>query len=89
LNPQVTMFGSAVDVLHVLEYLALIMRSDELKKRVDELKSRNAALVSEAIDLAKVLATTLPEEDIEMNLARRILDSLGIRIGSLFEFTGR
>ena len=86
LNPQVSVFRSTVDTLHVLEYLALIMRGSEFKRRVDELRNRNVVLVDEAIDLAKVLATALPEDDVERGLAQSLLDSLGIRSG-LFKFT--
>jgi putative DNA methylase len=84
LNPQATTFRTAVDVLHVLEYLALVLKSDELKRRVDELRTRNGAMINEAIDLAKILATVLPNEEVERNLAQKLLDSLGV--GGLFEF---
>jgi len=86
LNPQATTFRTAVDVLHVLEYLALVLKSDELKRRVDELKTRNGAMIDEAIDLAKILVTALPNEEVERNLAQKLLDPLGV--GGLFEFTG-
>ena len=84
LNPQATTFRTAVDVLHVLEYLALVLKSDELKRRVDEFRTRSGAMVDEAIGLAKILATVLPNEEVERNLAQKLLDSLGV--GGLFEF---
>jgi putative DNA methylase len=84
LNPQATMFRTAVDVLHVLEYLALVLKSDELKRRVEELRTRSGAMVDEAIGLAKILATALPIEEVEGKLAKDLLDSLGV--GGLFEF---
>jgi len=89
LSPQSTMFRTAVDALHVLEYLVLVMTKDELRKRVDELRARNGALIDEAIELAKILAVALPEEEVERNLAQRLLDSLGIGVGGLFEFARR
>jgi len=84
LNPQATTFRTAVDVLHVLEYLALVLKSDELKRRVDELRTRNGTMIDEAIGLAKILAIALPNEEVERNLAQKLLDSLGV--GGLFEF---
>jgi putative DNA methylase len=90
LSPQTTIaFRTAVDALHVLEYLALVMRREELRRRVDELRSRNPVLVDEALDLARVLATTLPENDVERGLALRVLEALGIRVGGLLEHAGR
>ncbi|MCC6023569.1 MAG: DUF1156 domain-containing protein, partial [Thaumarchaeota archaeon] len=89
LNPQATTFNTAVDVLHVLESLALVMRREELRRRVDELRSRNPVLVDEALDLARVLATTLPENDVERGLVLRVLEALGIRVGGLLEHAGR
>jgi len=83
LSPQATIFRTAVDALHVLEHLALVMRSDELRKRVGELRARNGAVVDEAIELAKILAVALSEEEVERSLVQRLLDSLGIRIGGL------
>jgi putative DNA methylase len=89
LSPQTIAFRTAVDALHVLEYLALVMTKDELRKRVDELRARNGALIDEAIELAKILAAALPEEEVERSLAQRLLDSLGIGVGGLFEFARR
>jgi hypothetical protein len=65
------------------------MTKDELRKRVDELRARNGALIDEAIELAKILAAALPEEEVERSLAQRLLDSLGIGVGGLFEFARR
>jgi len=89
LNPQATTFNAAVDVLHVLESLALVMRREELRRRVDELRSGNPVLVGEALDLARVLATTLSENDVERGLVLRVLEALDIRVGGLLEHTGR
>jgi adenine-specific DNA methylase len=89
LSPQTIAFRTVVDALHVLEYLALVMTKDELRKRVDELRARNGALIDEAIELAKILAVALPEEEVERNLVQKLLDSLDIRIRGLFEFTKR
>jgi len=84
LNPQATTFRTAVDVLHVLEYLALVLKSDELKRRVDELRTRSGAMVDEAIGLAKILAKVLSPEEVERKLARTLVDSLGV--GDIYEF---
>jgi len=84
LNPQATTFRTAVDVLHVLEYLALVLKSDELKRRVDELRTRSGAMVDEAIGLAKILAKVLSPEEVEGKLARTLVDSLGV--GGINEF---
>jgi putative DNA methylase len=87
LNPQATTFRTAVDVLHVLEYLALVLKSDELKRRVDELRTRSGAMVDEAIGLAKILAAVLSPEEVEGKLAKDLLDSLGV--GGIYEFAKR
>jgi len=84
LNPQATTFRTAVDVLHVLEYLALVLKSDELKRRVDELRTRSGTMVDEAIGLAKILAKVLSPEEVEGKLARTLVDSLGV--GGIYEF---
>jgi len=84
LNPQATTFRTAVDVLHVLEYLALVLKSDELKRRVDELRTRSDAMVDEAIGLAKILAKVLSPEEVEGYLTQKLLDSLGV--GDIYEF---
>jgi putative DNA methylase len=84
LNPQATTFRTAVDVLHFLEYLALVLKSDELKRRVEELRTRSGAMVDEAIGLAKILAKVLPREEVEGNLTQNLLDSLGV--GGINEF---
>jgi hypothetical protein len=41
-------------------------------------------MIDEAIGLAKILAIALPNEEVERNLAQKLLDSLGV--GGLFEF---
>jgi putative DNA methylase len=89
LSSQTIAFRTAVDALHVLEYLALVMTKDELRKRVDELRARNSALIDEAIELTKILTVALPEEEVERSLAQRLLDSLGIGVGGLFGFARR
>jgi Adenine-specific DNA methylase containing a Zn-ribbon len=89
LNPTATVFRTSIDALHVLEYLALILISDEFRRRVDELRARNAGLIEEAIEVAKILVAALPEEEVERRLTQRLLDSLGIKIGGLFEFARR
>jgi putative DNA methylase len=78
LNPQATTFRTAVDVLHVLEYLALVLKSDELKRRVDELRTRSGAMVDETIGLAKILVKVLSPEEVEGYLAQKLLESLGV-----------
>jgi putative DNA methylase len=89
LSPQTASFRSAVDALHVLEYLALVMTRDELRRRVDELRTRNGALIDEAIELAKILALALPKEDVERSLAEKLLEALDMRVGGLFDYSKR
>jgi len=89
LSPQTTTFRTDVDALHVLEYLALAITKDELRKRVEELRARNGTLIDEAIELAKILALALPEEEVERTLAQRLLEALDIRVGGLFDYSKR
>jgi adenine-specific DNA methylase len=89
LSQQTTTFRTAADALHVLEYLALVMTKDELRKRVDELRARNGVLIDEAIELTKILALALPEEEVEKGLAQKFLEALDVRVGGLFEYTRR
>jgi len=89
IDPTITLFRTAIDALHVLEYLAITMSSDELRRRVDEFRARNAGLIDEAIEITKILVLALPEEEVERRLAQSLLDALGIRVGGLFEFSRR
>jgi len=85
-SPQATAFRTPVDALHVLEYLTQAIKSEELRKRVDELRASNGAVIDEAIDLAKILADALPEDDVEKEPAQRLLEDLGIGGNGLSKF---
>jgi len=81
-NPQVSSFRSPIDVLHVLEYLAITEKSDVFKKRVEEIKSKSGLLVDEAIAVMRVFKEALPEEDVERRLAEKVIESFRAYTGT-------
>jgi len=65
-----------VDVLHLLEYYALIHSRREFVRRIDELKSKYPAFVEEALSMARIFSKVLPNDDPERNLCTRILETI-------------
>jgi putative DNA methylase len=77
LNPREPRIATAVDVLHLLEYCAIALPKEEFRRRADEIRGRAPALFDEATALARVLASGLPAEDPERELAKQVMDALG------------
>jgi putative DNA methylase len=78
LNPREPRIATAVDVLHLLEYCAIALPKEEFRRRADEIRGRTPALFDEATALARVLASGLPAEDPERELAKQVMDALGV-----------
>ncbi|MGC9115819.1 MAG: DUF1156 domain-containing protein, partial [Fervidicoccaceae archaeon] len=76
INPENPQIRCTVDALHTLEYYATKYSRDEFKRKFEELKKDYPAYVGEAQTLAKILAKTLPKEDPEWTLCKRIMDHL-------------
>ncbi|MGC8543606.1 MAG: hypothetical protein ACP5NQ_06660, partial [Vulcanisaeta sp.] len=69
-------FRSPVDVLHYLEYIALVKGSGEVKKVVDDLRGKTT-YVDDALAMARILARLLPEGDVEKVACEELVKSLG------------
>jgi putative DNA methylase len=66
----------SIDVLHVLEYFAVIYSREEFKRKLDELRANYPAFIEDALSMARIMAKILPEEDIEKTLCNRIIEYL-------------
>ncbi|MEM4003603.1 MAG: DUF1156 domain-containing protein, partial [Ignisphaera sp.] len=77
LTPSAPSIRSSIDALHILEYLAISMPKDMFVKHYSELRSRSPQHVEEAIALAKILYSVLPENDSERKAVDTLLNSLG------------
>ncbi len=66
---------SPVDVLHYLEYAVITKTGAELARIVDELESMTPH-VGEALKLARILAHSLREGDLEKHLCNKIITSV-------------
>ncbi|MEM4970343.1 MAG: hypothetical protein QXE01_03725, partial [Sulfolobales archaeon] len=69
---------SAIDALHILEYLAITLPRDMLMRRYSELRSSHPSVVEEAMALARILYDVLPSEDPEKRAIDILIRSLGI-----------
>jgi putative DNA methylase len=78
LNPRELRMETAVDVLHLLEFYATTLPREEFKRRSEEVKGREPRLFDEAVVLARVLASSLPAEDPERELAKQVMEALGL-----------
>jgi len=78
LNPRELRMETAVDALHLLEFYAATLPREEFKRRAEEIKSREPRLFDEAVVLARVLASSLPAEDPERELAKQVVEALGL-----------
>ncbi|MEM4912632.1 MAG: DUF1156 domain-containing protein [Desulfurococcaceae archaeon] len=79
LKPYAPSLSTAIDVLHMLEYYAIALPRDEFRRRADDIKRKTPMLFDEAVNLAKILAQGLPSEDLESELAKQVVEALGIR----------
>lgn len=87
-NPENPQIRCTVDALHTLEYYAATFSREEFKRKMEELKNDYPAYVEEAQTLAKILAKTLPKEDPEWALCKRIMDYLSPEQKLLFPEKG-
>jgi len=78
LSPRESRISTAVDVLHLLEFYATSLPKEEFKRKADELRGKGPGLFDEAVALAKVLASSLPVEDPERELAKQVVEVLGL-----------
>jgi putative DNA methylase len=78
LNPRELRMETAVDALHLLEFYAATLPREEFKRRAEEVKGREPRLFDEAVVLARVLASSLPAEDPERELAKQVMEALGL-----------
>jgi putative DNA methylase len=85
LNPRELRMETAVDVLHLLEFYATTLPREEFKRRSEEVKGREPRLFDEAVVLARVLASSLPAEDPERELAKQVMEALGLAIPGTLE----
>ncbi|MEM3536256.1 MAG: DUF1156 domain-containing protein [Candidatus Bathyarchaeia archaeon] len=83
-NPENPQIKCTVDALHTLEYYAATFSREEFKRKLEELKNDYPAYVEEAQTLVKILAKTLPKEDPEGSLCKRIMDYLSPEQKTLF-----
>ncbi len=63
-----------VDVLHVMEYYALISSREEFRKKVGELRAHYPGLTEEALSMAEIMARVLPEREVERTLCERMTE---------------
>jgi putative DNA methylase len=88
INPENPQIRCAIDALHTLEYYAVTYSREEFKRKTEELKNEYPSHVEEALTLAKILAKTLPKEDPEWSLCKRITDHLSPEQKLLFPEKG-
>jgi putative DNA methylase len=85
LNPRELRMETAVDALHLLEFYAATLPREEFKRRAEEIRGREPRLFDEAVVLARVLASSLPAEDPERELAKQVMEALGLAIPGTLE----
>jgi putative DNA methylase len=88
INPENPQIRCTVDALHTLEYYAATYSREEFKHKLEELKNAYPSYAEEALTLAKILAKTLPKEDPEWSLCKRIMDYLSPEQKLLFPEKG-
>lgn len=76
LSPSSPNIRSPIDALHLLEYLATKESKESFKKNYEELQSKYKGDVDEAVELAEILYSVLPDDDIEKYLIEKLLDAL-------------
>jgi len=78
LNPSAPSITTAIDIVHLLEYYALTLPKEEIRRKADEIGSNMPQLFDEATALVKIMASSLPEEDPEKELAKQVINALGM-----------
>ncbi|MEM2126755.1 MAG: hypothetical protein QXH67_00840 [Candidatus Bathyarchaeia archaeon] len=66
----------AVDALHTLEYNAITYSRDEFTRRLEALRGLYPAHVEDALSMARIMARVLPDNDVEKDLCRRVVEYL-------------
>jgi putative DNA methylase len=87
-NPRSPVARTPIDVLHLLEYYSVTLPRDEFMRKAEELRARYPALYEEAVNIARLLARTLPSNDPERELARRVVNALAPSRTGLDRFLG-
>uniref|UniRef100_A0A7C4NQ26 DUF1156 domain-containing protein n=1 Tax=Staphylothermus marinus TaxID=2280 RepID=A0A7C4NQ26_STAMA len=85
INPSAPTFRTAVDLLHLLEYYAITLPKEEFRRRVEDIRGRAPMLFDEAVNLVKILAQGLVDEDPEKELVRKVMEGLEIRTPGTLE----
>ncbi|HLI45882.1 MAG TPA: hypothetical protein VKU94_01665 [Geobacterales bacterium] len=88
INPENPNIRCTVDALHTLEYYAITFSRVDFKRKLEQLKNDFPVHIEEALTLAKILAKTIPKEDPEWALCKRILDYLSPEQKLLFPEKG-
>jgi len=88
IDPRNPIVRTPIDVLHLLEYYSVTLPKDEFLRKAEEFKARYPALYEEAIGVARLLARTLPSNDPERELTRRVVDVLSPLRTGLDKFLG-
>jgi len=76
LNPENPQIRCTVDALHTFEYYAATYSREEFRRKIEGLTTTYPSYAEEALTLAKILAKTLPKEDPEWSLCKRIVEYL-------------
>ncbi len=88
IDPRNPVARTPIDVLHLLEYYSVTLPKDEFLRKAEEFKARYPALYEEAVGIARLLARTLPSNDPERELTRRVVDVLSPLRTGLDKFLG-
>jgi putative DNA methylase len=72
-NPKVR---CSVDALHLLEYWAMRHAKQEFMRKLEEAKVKYPAHVEDALNMARIMAKVLPNEDVEKGPCARIVEYL-------------
>ena len=75
-NPRNPILRTPVDVLHYIEYKALELDREKFRSLVNELRSKVMG-VDEALNIARVFARVLPNNDLERVACSKVLSHLG------------
>ena len=65
----------AVDALHYMEYLSVVLSKEKFDIKVKELQASYPDRANEALSMAKIMAKVLPGGDVEKSLCVRISES--------------
>ncbi|MEM0328488.1 MAG: DUF1156 domain-containing protein [Thermoproteota archaeon] len=66
----------SVDALHLLEYWAIRYSREDFRRRLEEVKVKYPVYVEDALNMARIMARVLPNEDLEKELCVRMVKYL-------------